>query len=67
MKASISKDKKKYESNTNKKNNKRNQKNEGKSNRVKSKTLKNKIGNEKSMDKIDNLNLYNRNSNYISS
>ncbi len=67
MKASISKDKKKYESNTIKKNNKRNKKNEDMSNRVKSKTLMNKIGNGKCMDKIDNLNLYNRNSNYISS
>ena len=47
MKASISKDKKKYESNTIKKNNKRNKKNEDMSNRVKSKTLMNKIGNGK--------------------
>ena len=64
MKASISKDKKKYESNTIKKNNK---KNEEKSNRVNSNALINKIGNGKSMDKIDSLNLYNRNNNYISS
>jgi len=67
IKTSISKEKKKYESNTIKKNNKRNKKNEEKSNRLKSKTLINKIDNRKNMDKIDNLNLHNRNSNYIPS
>lgn len=67
IKTSISKDKKKYESYTIKKSNKRNNKKEEKSIRLKSKTLMSKISKEKSRDKIDNLNLHNRNSNYISS
>ena len=66
IKTSISKDKKKYESNAIKKINKRNIKKGEQSNRLKSKTLINKISKGKNMDKISNLNLLNRNSHDIS-
>ena len=66
IKTSISKDKKKFEKKKKKKNDERNKIKGEQTNRLKSKTLINKISNGKNMDKISNLNLRNRNSYDIS-